>query len=483
MQGRIEYYWRYIPMKVYNTLTRRLENLNSDKAASTRIYLCGVTVYDNSHIGHARTIVVFDVLRRYLRSKNRPVEFIQNFTDVDDKIINRAIDEGSTAGEVASRYIQNYFRDFNSLNVLVADRYPRASEHIQEIIQLIDALIMKGYAYLSLNGIYFRVRKFSGYGKLSKKSIEELEIGARIEIDQSKEDPLDFALWKFYSDPPVWDSPWGKGRPGWHIECSAMALKYFEAPFEIHGGGYDLVFPHHENEIAQSESFSGKKFAKIWIHSGMVTVNSEKMSKSLGNIVTIQDALSRWGPNSIRIYCISVNYSKPLDYSENLLKESTHKWRQIETCACELRFAIGNQGHLKEVEKLSVLTIKAFESAMEDDLNTSFALTVFLRFVTELNHYAAEEKLTADMSKIAGVAFNSIMDVLGLRIVEAKDPEKKEIENLIATRNQLRGQKKFYESDAIRKKLVDDYSVELIDHKNRTIWSMVEAASTRDCVG
>ena len=470
-------------MKVYNTLTRQLENLNSDKAPSTRIYLCGVTVYDNSHIGHARTIVVFDVLRRYLRSKNRPVEFIQNFTDVDDKIINRAIDEGSTAGEVASRYIQNYFRDFNSLNVLVADRYPRASEHIQEIIQLIDALIMKGYAYLSLNGIYFRVRSFSGYGKLSKKSIEELEIGARIEIDQSKEDPLDFALWKFYSDPPVWDSPWGKGRPGWHIECSAMALKYFEPPFEIHGGGYDLVFPHHENEIAQSESFSGKKFAKIWIHSGMVTVNSEKMSKSLGNIVTIQDALSRWGPNSIRIYCISVNYSKPLDYSENLLKESAHKWRQIETCACELRFAIGNQGHLKEVEKLSVLTIKAFESAMEDDLNTSFALTVFLRFVTDLNHYAAEEKLTADMSKIAGVVFNNIMDVLGLRIVEAKDPEKKEIENLITIRNQLRGQKKFYESDAIRKKLVDDYSVELIDHKNRTIWSMVEAASTHDCVG
>lgn len=470
-------------MKLYNTLTRRLENLNSDRAASTRIYLCGVTVYDNSHIGHARTIIVFDVLRRYLRYKNRPVEFIQNFTDVDDKIINRAIDERSTAQKVASRYIQNYFRDFNSLNVLVADLYPRASEHILEMIQLIDALMMKGYAYHSLNGIYFRVRSFSDYGKLSKKSIEELELGARIEIDQSKEDPLDFALWKFYSDPPVWDSPWGKGRPGWHIECSAMAMKYFETPFEIHGGGYDLVFPHHENEIAQSESFSGKQFAKIWIHSGMVTVNSEKMSKSLGNIVTIQGALSRWGANSIRIYCISVNYSKPLDYSENLLNESSHKWRQIETCACELRFAIGNKGYLKEVKKLSDETTRAFESAMEDDLNTSFALTVFLRFVTELNRYAAEEKLTADMSKTAGVVFNNIMDVLGLRVTEAKDPEKKEIENLMTIRNQLRGQKKFYESDAIRKKLVDDYSVELIDHKKRTIWRKVEAASMPDCAG
>jgi len=206
---------------------------------------------------------------------------------------------------------------------------------------------------------------------LSKKSIEDLEVGARIEIDQSKEDPLDFALWKFYSDPPVWDSPWGKGRPGWHIECSAMALKYFESPFEIHGGGYDLVFPHHENEIAQSESFSGKQFAKIWIHSGMVTVNSEKMSKSLGNIVTIQDALSRWGPNSIRIYSISVHYSKPLDYSEKLLNESKHKWRQIETCACELRFAIGNQGYLAEVEQLSDQTMKASTTPSTDPSSNS----------------------------------------------------------------------------------------------------------------
>lgn len=470
-------------MKVYNTLTRRLDDLNSDGAASTRIYLCGVTVYDNSHVGHARTIVVFDILRRYLLSKNCPVEFIQNFTDVDDKIINRAIQEGSTAEEVASRYIQNYFKDFNFLNVLVADRYPRATEHIREMIQLISALMNKGYAYLSPNGIYFRVRSFSGYGKLSKKSIEDLEAGARIEVDQSKEDPLDFALWKFYSDPPVWDSPWGMGRPGWHIECSAMALKYFESPFEIHGGGYDLVFPHHENEIAQSESFSGKQFAKIWIHSGMVTVNSEKMSKSLGNIVTIQDALSRWGPNSIRIYSISVHYSKPLDYSEKLLNESKHKWRQIETCACELRFAIGNQGYLTEVEQLSDQTMKAFESAMEDNLNTSLAFTVFLKLVTELNHYAAEEKLTADMSKIAGVVFNNIMNVLGLRVIEANDIEKKEIESLLSMRDQLREQKKFYESDAIRKKLVDEFSVELIDHKKRTIWGMVEGASRPHFVG
>jgi len=464
-------------MRVYNTLTRRLDNLSADRVSSIRIYLCGVTVYDHSHIGHARTIVVFDILRRYLLSKNYHVEFIQNFTDVDDKIINRAIEERSTAGEVASRYIRSYFRDFNSLNVLAADRYPRATEHIREMIQFISVLMLKGYAYLSLNGIYFRVRSFEGYGKLSKKSIEELELGSRIEIDQSKADPLDFALWKFYSESPAWDSPWGKGRPGWHIECSAMALKYFESPFEIHGGGYDLVFPHHENEIAQSESFSGRQFARIWIHSGMVTVNSEKMSKSLGNIVTIQDALSKWGPNSVRLYCISGHYSKPLDYSEKLLDESSHKWRQIQTCACELRFAIANHGYLKEVEQLTDQTMEAFESAMEDDLNTSLALTVFLRLVTELNRYAAEEKLTADMSKIASVVFNKIMNVFGLRVIEAEDSEKKEIENFIRIRDQLRKQKKFYESDIIRKKLVDEYSVELIDHKRRTVWSKVEGAS------
>ena len=464
-------------MRVYNTLTRRLDNLRAERVSSIRIYLCGVTVYDHSHIGHARTIVVFDILRRYLLSKNYHVEFIQNFTDVDDKIINRAIEERSTAGEVASRYIRSYFRDFNSLNVLAADRYPRATEHIREMIQLISVLMLKGYAYLSPNGIYFRVRSFEGYGKLSKKSIEELELGSRIEIDQSKADPLDFALWKFYSESPAWESPWGKGRPGWHIECSAMALKYFESPFEIHGGGYDLVFPHHENEIAQSESFSGRQFARIWIHSGMVTVNSEKMSKSLGNIVTIQDALSKWGPNSLRLYCISVHYSKPLDYSEKLLDESSHKWRQIQTCACELRFAIANHGYLKEVEQLTDQTMEAFESAMEDDLNTSLALTVFLRLVAELNRYAAEEKLTADMSKIASVVFNKIMNVFGLRVIEAEDSEKKEIENFIRIRDQLRRQKKFYESDIIRKKLVDEYSVELIDHKRRTVWSKVEGAS------
>ena len=466
---------------------------NNDGNNIIRIYLCGITVYDDSHIGHARTIIFFDVLRKYLIFKGYKVKFIQNFTDVDDKIINRAKAEGLKAEEIAAKYTHNYFKDFDSLNVLRADLYPRATESIKEMINLIDGLIKKGHAYLSLNGVYFRVKSFPDYGKLSKRSIEELESGYRIEVDPSKEDPLDFALWKFYSDQPVWDSPWGKGRPGWHIECSAMALKYLGSTFEIHGGGHDLVFPHHENEIAQSEAFSEKQFAKLWLHTGMVTINSEKMSKSLGNIVTIQQALNRWGMNTLRIYCVSVQYSKPLDYTDKLLTESHQRWRQIETCAYELRFASSKEKvkgkvvdedeneeeELEAVEKLSAKSMGEFQSAMEDDMNTTLALSVFMKFVTELNRYTAADKLTQHIAQLALGVFNDFMYVLGLKVIEATEAEKKEIEELIIVRNKLRAEKKFQSSDDIRKKLIEKYSVELMDHKDRTIWKKVENASIR----
>ena len=486
-------------MKLYNTLSRNIEELDSavvrNKEAEytsknnnniIRIYLCGLTVYDDSHIGHARTIIFFDVLHRYLIFKGYRVKFIQNFTDVDDKIIKRAKSEGLRAEQVAAKYTNSYFKDFDSLNVLRADLYPRATENIKEMINLIEGLIEKGHAYLSLNGVYFRVKSFPDYGKLSKRSIEELESGYRIEIDTSKEDPLDFALWKFYSDPPLWDSPWGKGRPGWHIECSAMALKYLGCPFEIHGGGHDLVFPHHENEIAQSESFSEKQFAKIWLHTGMVTINSEKMSKSLGNIVTIQQALNHWGMNTLRIYCLSVQYSKPLDYTDQLLTESRQRWRQIETCAYELRFASlqkeegkeDRKGEHEAVKKLSDECIRKFESAIEDNMNTTLAMSVFMKFVTELNRYAAADKLTRSMAQHALGFFSNFIDVLGLKVIEATDQERKEIEELIIARNTLRAEKQFQSSDDIRKKLIEKYSVELMDHKDRTVWKKVENVST-----
>lgn len=455
-------------MKLYSTLSRRVEELEPQNNI-VRMYVCGVTVYDNSHIGHARTVIVFDTLRRYLLSKGHKVVFVQNFTDVDDKIINRAKAEGKKAKEISEKYIDSYFRDFSGLNVMRADHHPKATEHIQEMLELIEGLIKKGHAYLTLNGVYFRVKSFPGYGKLSRKPVEDLESGARIEVDQTKEDPLDFALWKFYSDDPVWPSPWGNGRPGWHIECSAMSRKYLGDTFEVHGGGHDLVFPHHENEIAQSEAYTCKQFAKIWVHSGMVTINSQKMSKSLGNIVTIEQALKSWGMNPIRLYCLSVHYSKPLDYTDELLKESVQRWRQIETCVRELRSAVGSGGEADAVRKMRDESLKAFEAAIDDDMNTSLALTEFLKLVTKLNHYAGADRLTKEMADIAIPAFDKIMDVIGLKTVEAGDQERKEIERLVADRNKLRAEKKFKEADEIRKKLLER-SVELLDHKDRTVW-------------
>ena len=463
----------YSILKLYNTLTRHLCAL-AEEDNKVGLYLCGVTVYDNSHIGHARTVIVFDILHRYLKFKGRDVQFIQNFTDIDDKIIDRAKREHLGVKKLTAKYIESYFVDADSLNILRADVYPRATDHIQDIIQLIDRLIKRGSAYISVNGVYFSVKSFQGYGKLSQKSIQDLESGARIEIDPSKRDALDFALWKFYSDDNVWESPWGKGRPGWHIECSAMALKYLGNSFELHGGGSDLLFPHHENEIAQSESATGMQFSKLWIHTGMVTVNGQKMSKSLQNIITIQNATNRWGPNTIKLYCISVQYSKPLDYAEDVLLEYAYKWRQIETCAYELRFAIGRQGQVQSIKKLCKESMEMLESAMDNDLNTPVALQVLMKFIAELNRYAAEEKLTSDMSKFALITLNDLMYVFGLKISEPPAVERKAIESLIKKRDSLRKEKRFEESDAIRKDLMESYSVELLDHKNRTIWKKVE---------
>jgi cysteinyl-tRNA synthetase len=472
-------------LKIYNTLTKRFENLEDNSQNNLiRIYLCGVTVYDNSHVGHARTIIVFDVLRRYLLSKGCNVKFIQNFTDIDDKIINRAKRDNVKPQEITAKYTQRYFEDFNSLNVLGADLYPKATDHIGDMILLVGDLIKKGYAYINRNGIYFRIKKFAEYGKLSKRPLKELESGSRIEVDNSKEDPLDFAVWKFYSEEPNWTSPWGKGRPGWHIECSAMALKYFGSPFEIHGGGQDLIFPHHENEIAQSEAIiNGDKnpFAKIWMHIGMVNINSEKMAKSLGNTITVQEAIKNWGANTIRLYCLSAQYSRPLDFSDKLIEESRQRWRQIETCAYELRYAdckVKSSNSTIETEKLCIESEKEFKAALEDDLNTPLAILAFMRFVKTLNQLSAENNLTANISRTVTRTFDNFMYILGLKLVEPTETEKKQIEMMISIRDELRSKKKFTEADEIRKKLSELYSVEIMDHKHRTIWKKTEKGIT-----
>lgn len=453
-------------MKIQDTLSNSEKEIHT--SGKVRIYLCGVTVYDQSHIGHARTIIVFDVLRRYLEEKGTDVEIVQNFTDIDDKIINRADAENTTAQIISSRYIKDYFEDFDRLNVKRAASYPKATEHIEDIVKFIERLVEKKVAYPAKNGVYFSVSKFPEYGKLSKKNTEQLQSGARIEVDESKADPLDFAVWKFSDSEPAWDSPWGVGRPGWHIECSAMSTKYLGENFDIHGGGRDLIFPHHENEIAQSESCTNSPFAKTWMHVGMVTINGEKMSKSLGNIRSIKRVLEDWGPNIIRLFCLSGHYSKPIDYSEELLKENLTKWRQAEICFYEMVHASCQTGG-GNIKKIVQKCAHDFDSALECDFNTHLALSAFFMLVKETNRIAAEDELASVNAEVAQKEFARMSRILGLNLPEVTSTQKLEIDALVSERERLRREKHFEDADKIRNKL-SEMNIDTIDHKGRTVW-------------
>ena len=453
-------------MQIFDTLRNTKTELEfSDKV---RIYLCGVTVYDDAHIGHARTIIVFDVLRRFLESQNIPVEFVQNFTDVDDKIIDRAQQEKLSPLELAAKYTKNYFDDFDGLNVKRATIYPKATEHIEDMQNLISSLVDKKYAYVTKNGVYFSVSNFTEYGKLSKKKTDDLISGARVAVDEEKSNPIDFALWKFSSSEPSWDSPWGKGRPGWHIECSAMSLKYLGENFEIHGGGRDLIFPHHENEIAQSESSTSKQFAKIWMHVGMITINGEKMAKSIGNVKSVNHVLEDWGPNVIRLFCLSGHYSKPIDYSEKLLKENITKLRQIESCYYELRLAeVASAGSAADIMVNECKN--EFNSALNNDFNTPLALAAYYKLIREVNSVAAEEKITvADAERILP-EFERMSDILGIKILKVSDDEKNEINQMIKKRDEYRAEKNYDEADKIREQIAGR-NIIFVDHKNKTRW-------------
>ena len=453
-------------MQIFDTLSNKKTDLKfSDKV---RIYLCGVTVYDDAHIGHARTIIVFDVLRRFLESQKITVEFIQNFTDIDDKIIDRASQEKISALELAAKYTKNYFDDFDGLNIKRATLYPKATEHIEDMQNLISNLIDKKFAYVTKNGVYFSVSKFTEYGKLSKKNPDDLVSGARVDIDEEKDNPIDFALWKFSESEPSWESQWGKGRPGWHIECSAMSLKYLGNSFEIHGGGRDLIFPHHENEIAQSESFTSNQFAKIWMHVGMITINGEKMSKSIGNVKSVNHVLEDWGPNIIRLFCLSGSYSKPIDYSEKLLKENITKLRQIESCYYELRLAEGSNAN-SDADKLVNECKNEFDSALNNDFNTPLALTAYYKLIKEVNSLAAEEKITQNSAKMILPEFERMSDILGIYIMKVTDQEKNEINQMIKKRDEYRIEKNYGQADKIRDE-ISEKNIIFIDHKNRTTW-------------
>jgi len=431
-------------LKIYNTLTKEKEEFVPVENGKVKMYVCGMTVYSDAHIGHARTYVAFDIIRRYLEYKGYEVTYVQNITDVDDKIINAANKEGIDALEYSRRYAERCFHDLESLGIRPADIYPKASETVDDMIEMIKKIITNGYGYESDGDVYFSVEKFKDYGKLSGQKIEEMKIGARIEPGEKKKKPHDFALWKKAKPgEPSWDSPWGKGRPGWHIECSTMSSKYLGLPFDIHGGGMDLIFPHHENEIAQAEAAYGKKFVNYWIHSGMLKVRGEKMSKSLGNIVNVRDALKQWDAEVLRFFFASYHYRSPADFSEHAIKNAENALKRIRVVKEKLEELAGDSDeikeneldekereYLKEIEKLKI----KFEEAMDDDFNTPKAIEIIFNFIKATNKFLMErDKPNEKLCRYALNEFLKAANVLTLLQDERKKVDEKALKNLAKT--------------------------------------------------
>jgi cysteinyl-tRNA synthetase len=445
-------------MKIYNTLTRRKEELVPIESGKMRIYACGPTVYNYIHIGNARPLVVFDTLRKYLEYRGYEVNFVQNFTDVDDKMINRAKAEGTTVAEIAEKYIAEYKNDATRLNVREATAHPRATANIDGIINLVSSLIEKGHAYESKGDVYFRARSFDEYGKLSHQPLDDLEAGARIDVNEIKEDPMDFALWKTAKpDEPSWDSPWGKGRPGWHIECSAMARRYLGETIDIHCGGQDLIFPHHENEIAQSECANGVPFAHYWMHNGYINVDNRKMSKSLGNFFTVRQVAEKFGYEPIRYLMLSSHYRSQVSFNLDIMEQSQAALSRLSNCRGNIDFALKN-GDTDE-SAADEAAVKQFESrrtqfidAMDDDLNTADAVSAIFELVNDINVLllASPSKKTLTESALV---FDELCGVLGLFQNKENENLDAEIEALIEKRQQARKSRDFKTADAIRDEL------------------------------
>ena len=440
-------------MRIFNTLTREKDEFKPITEGEVKIYACGPTVYNYIHIGNARPLCVFDVLRRYFEWRGYKVSFVQNFTDIDDKLIKRANEESSTVPEIAERYIKEFWTDADGLNVKHATVNPRATENIEQIQNIISALVEKGYAYQSGGDVYYRAKKFSGYGKLSHQPLEDLEAGARIDVTEVKEDPMDFCLWKGAKPgEPYWDSPWGKGRPGWHIECSAMACRYLGKTIDIHCGGLDLIFPHHENEIAQSEAANGCEFAHYWMHNGFINVDNHKMSKSLGNFFTVRDVAEKYGYEPIRYMMVSCQYRSPINYSYEVIEQAKNSLERLYTCRDNIDFALKNAVDGGEVPEFIEKRRQEFITAMDDDLNTADALAAIFMLVRDINTLIAEGAGKASLEACADM-FDQLTGVLGLvynRKTEALDSD---IEALIEQRTAARKAKDFKTADEIRDKL------------------------------
>ena len=447
-------------MKLYNTLTRKKEEFKPLEENKVRMYSCGPTVYNYFHIGNARPFIMFDVLRRYFEYRGYEVNFVQNFTDIDDKVIKKANEEGTTYDVIAERYIKEYFTDAQGLGIKEATVHPKATDNIDEILDIVKTLVDKGHAYDVDGDVYFRVRSFAPYGKLSHQPLDELEAGARIAVGEKKEDPMDFALWKAAKPgEPSWTSPWGEGRPGWHIECSAMARRYLGETIDIHSGGVDLCFPHHENEIAQSEAANGKPFANYWLHNAFLNIDNQKMSKSLGNFFTVRDAAGVYGYESIRFFMLSAHYRSPLNYSRESLEQAKAALERLNTVFKNLRFLCKNgaDGEMLEGEKASLAALPAlrdkFCEAMDDDMNTADAVAAIFEAVREINTAAAGAGVTKAYAAAALEFMCELCGVLGIGDTEEQASNDEAIEALIESRQAARKAKDFKEADRIRDEL------------------------------
>ncbi len=449
-------------MKVYfyNTLTKQKEEFKPVNPPKVGMYVCGPTVYDYFHIGNARPFIIFDVLRRYLEHIGYEVIYVQNFTDIDDKMIKRANQMGISVKELAEIYIKAYFEDADALGIKRATYHPKATEHIKEMIELIETLIKRGYAYVVDGDVYFDISKFKDYGKLSGQSIEELMAGARIEVDPRKKNPLDFALWKAKKEgEPYWESPWGQGRPGWHIECSAMSIKYIGETVDIHCGGSDLIFPHHENEIAQSEAATGKQFVKYWLHNGYLLINEEKMSKSLGNFLTAREARKHFKPEAIRLFMLSAHYRSQINFSEDNLKQATSGVERLQTCWLNLKEAESKKSDQNNATSQKILDSlnnlwQEYNRNMSDDFNTAKALGTVFEIVKVINTYITQTTNPSEkvINQAKGILakVDEIMGIINVKSLSKTETIDEEIQKLIKEREEARKQKDWEKADKIR---------------------------------
>lgn len=472
-------------LKIHNTLTGKKEVFEPLESGRVRLYVCGVTVYDLTHIGHARSLVVFDVLYRYLKYLGYDVLYVRNFTDIDDKIIARANEEGVSYREIADRYIEEFYVDTNPLGLERPTFEPKATDHIPEMIEVVKKLLEKGHAYVVDGDVYFSVDTFSGYGKLSGRKLEDLQAGARVEPDPRKRNPFDFALWKASkSGEPGWDSPWGRGRPGWHLECSVMSQRYLGETLDIHGGGQDLIFPHHENEIAQSEALTGKPFVRYWVHNGFVQIRGEKMSKSLGNIVALKDILKRCHPEALRLFLLGRHYRSPVDYEPERLEEAQRSLERLYGVLERTRRAQGQQiAGWEGIMELSEALPSKFREALDDDLNTPKALASLFDLAKEINR--RKDPMPFPVAEKVQEALEPFQTVLGIlreepglfferrrkRVLEEKGVSPEEVKRLIEERDRARKSKDWERADRIREQL-KAWGIRLMDTPEGTRWEV-----------